>query len=56
MTSYKIKWKSSVTDATGEGTATFTKERAQQIADDLNKQSEGLIHHWIEEVPQEATR
>jgi len=45
---YRIHWKALLTGVTGCGTASFPKEQAKKICDDLNKKNVGILHHWIE--------
>lgn len=50
---YNIHWKSIITGATGHGTGEFTKQEAQQIADELNIKYEGALTHWVESTTHE---
>lgn len=44
-----IHWRSLITGATGHGTEGFKRELAESWIDDLNRDSKGLLVHWIEQ-------
>ena len=50
MEMYRIKWRAIATSKEGEGTATFPKKEAQEIADDMNRRYGKYTEHWIEKA------
>lgn len=53
---YRIKWQSAITGVTSHGTGLFTKEVAEQIAEDLNSQKDAICVHWAELVKDEGVK
>jgi len=49
---FQIHWRSLITGATGHGEAVFTKEQAQQIVDQLNRENKGVLVQWYEPAEQ----
>ena len=47
---YRIKWTAIRTGKTGHGSGLFTKEQAEQIAKELNKDNAGWTTHTVERV------
>jgi hypothetical protein len=47
---YVIAWRSLLTEATGRGTAAFTRDSIESYVDDLNKEYEDILLHWLEPV------
>ncbi len=47
---YVIAWRSLLTEATGRGTAAFTRDSIESYVNELNKKYEGELFHWLEPV------
>ena len=48
---YRIHWRAMATGYEGHGTVTFAKDGATEIANELNKEHQGRVVHWVEEAP-----
>lgn len=46
----EIHWRSIITGVVGYGTILFTKDEAEQIVRECNKQFGGRVIHWYEET------
>jgi hypothetical protein len=43
---YHIAYRNRITNATGHGTATMTRERAEEVCRERNKEHGKFLEHW----------
>ncbi len=45
---FQIYWRSVITGATGHGESEFSKEQAEQIVEQLNRENKDVLVHWYQ--------